>query len=83
MWKRKRVSITFLVGVFKFQARCSGLVNVTADNELLENYIEDIEDVEDVEFLEAIVQDYTEDDIPSEGEISESDVGEVLYVSIY
>lgn len=68
--------------IYKFSGRCSATVNVGLDDELLENYCEDVEDLEDVEFVEVIAKEYDEKEIPNELDIDESDIGEILSIYI-
>lgn len=85
MRRRNRVTIQFIVDdIYVFEAACIATVKVDKDGyEILdETYCKDIEDIEDVELIEVLAEDYNENDIPSEDEITEEDIQEIIKISL-
>ena len=81
MWKRKRIKILLIVGgKYKFLGTCSATVSINSNEELLENYCKEIEDLEDVEFVEIIGKEDGCEEIPSELQITDSDIEEIINV---
>lgn len=82
MWKRKWVTVYFIVDDFKFRGRTCASVNINNDGELIEEYIEDPEDLEDVEFVESLINDYNDEDIPKEDELTDENLVNIVGVFI-
>lgn len=82
MWRRQWVTVIFIVHGFIFQGRTCASVNVDSQGELIENYIEDPEYLEDVEFVDALHNDYHEEDIPKAEDLTDENLEDIIYVYI-
>ena len=85
MISRNKVRIQFIVvDIYVFTGLCIGTVKTDEwRQELLDTeFCEDIEELEEVEFVEVLSDDYEEDDIPLEEDITEDSIGEIISVSL-
>ncbi|MGL4848474.1 MAG: hypothetical protein ACRC28_06035 [Clostridium sp.] len=85
MISRREVKIQFIVEErFIFSATCIATVKVDSDElEIIdEGYLKDIEDLDQIEFVEVTSGKYNEEDIPSEEDIQEDDIEEIISISL-
>ncbi|WP_297630411.1 hypothetical protein [uncultured Clostridium sp.] len=85
MKSRNRVTIQFIVEeIYVFSASCIATVKVDKDcYEIIdENYCKDIEDLEDIELVEILVDNYDDEEVPSEDDITEDYIQEIIKISL-
>lgn len=82
MRTRKRIRIVFIIDdKFIYSAFCSASISINSNDELLEeNYCEDIEDLEYLEFIDFVKSEYENDQLPSELDITSSDITQILEI---